>query len=311
MRIGIFANLSGGEPQTLDGLIEQIASRVREGYASVWLAHIRGEDALMALALAGSRATGVELGTAVVPIHNRHPMLMAQQALTAQAATGGRLTLGLGLSHKSVVEESWGLSFERPVEYMREYLAVLLPLLRGEAVTFGGERFRVNGQLSVPGSPAPPPVLLAALGTKMLQLCGEHTEGTITWMVGPRTLESHIRPVLNAAAEAAGRPAPRIVVGLPLCVTDDVEAARARAARNYVRYGTLPSYRAMLDREGVEDPASVCVIGSESSVRDQLAALESAGATDFYPAVFGSRDEQARAHTFLRSVVADGRLAAV
>jgi F420-dependent oxidoreductase-like protein len=194
---------------------------------------------------------------------------------------------------------------------MREYLAVLLPLLRGETVAYAGERFRVNAQLSVPGSPTAPPVLLAALGTKMLQLCAEQTDGTITWMVGPKTLEGHIRPVLTAAAEAAGRPAPRIVVGLPMCVTDDVEAARARAARNYVRYGTLPSYRAMLDREGVEDPSSICVIGSEASVRDQLAVLESAGATDFYPAVFGSRDEHIRANTFLRSVVTNGRLAAV
>jgi F420-dependent oxidoreductase-like protein len=262
MRIGTIANLSGRDEQSLDTLIEQIASRGRDGFATIWLAHIRGEDTLITLALAGRSAPGVELGTAVIPIYTRHPLLMAQQALTTQAAIGGRLALGLGLSHKPVVEQSWGLSFERPVEYMREYLGVLMPLLRGEAVEYAGERFKVNAQLSVPGSPPAPPVLLAALGTRMLQLCGEQTDGTIKWMVGPRTLESHICPALNEAARAAGRPAPRVVVGLPMCVTDDVEGARARAARIYARYGTLPSYRAMLDHESVEGPVDVCVIGS-------------------------------------------------
>ena len=207
MRIGIIANLSGGDTPSLDTLIEQIATRARERFATVWMAHIRGEDTLITLALAGRNAPDVELGTAVIPIYTRHPLLMAQQALTTQAAVGGRLALGLGLSHKPVVEDNWGLSFERPVEYMQEYLAVLMPLLRGEAVNFSGQHFKVNAELSVPGSPPAPPVLLAALGTRMLRLCGEQTDGTITWMVGPRTLESHIAPILHAAASEAGRPA--------------------------------------------------------------------------------------------------------
>jgi len=311
MRIGIIANLSGGDTPSLDTLIEQIATRARERFATVWMAHIRGEDTLITLALAGRSAPDVELGTAVIPIYTRHPLLMAQQALTTQAAVGGRLALGLGLSHKPVVEDSWGLSFERPVEYMQEYLAVLMPLLRGEAVNFSGQHFKVNAELSVPGSPPAPPVLLAALGTRMLRLCGQQTDGTITWMVGPRTLGSHIAPILHAAASEAGRPSPRIVVGLPMCVTDDVDAARARAARNFARYGTLPSYRAMLDREGVDGPDEVAVIGSEDAVRERLAAFESAGATDFYPSVFGSSDERTRAYGLLRSVASDGRLAAV
>jgi F420-dependent oxidoreductase-like protein len=248
----------------------------------------------------------IELGTAVVPIQPRHPMALAQQALTTQAAIGGRLAFGIGLSHRPVVEGMWGLSFEQPAEYLREYLAILQPLLNGESVAFRGQRLVGQGQLSVPDA-APPSLLLAALGPRLLRLAGEQSDGTITWMVGPRTLESHVAPLLRQAAQAAGRPEPRIVVGLPVCVTDDEDAARTRAARNFERYGQLPSYRAMLDREGVAEPADVAIIGSEREVERALGGLESAGATDFNATVFGSADEQALTLALLAAMVAHGR----
>ena len=307
MRTGIIVSQTAARrPASIDQLIEQVGRIARDGFSTAWFAHTSGVDALMVIALAGRVVPDIELGTGVVPIYTRHPIAMAQQALTAQAAIGGRLTLGIGASHKPVVENGWGLSFEQPVEYMREYLAVLLPLLRGEAVAFTGRRFNVQTQLSTPDA-SPPSLVLAALGERMLRLAGEQTDGTVTWMVGPKTMKSHVAPVITAAARAAGRPDPRIIVGLPICITSDTDAARARADRGFGRYGQLPSYRAMLDREGVASPADVALVGTESEVEDQLAAIERAGGTEFSASIFGSSDEHVRTLEFLKAQVAHVR----
>jgi 5,10-methylenetetrahydromethanopterin reductase len=307
MRIGLNINPSAaGHPASIDQLIEQVASFAEQGFSTAVFAHIFGVDALTAIALAGRVVPNIELATGVVPIFTRHPMALAQQALTTQAAIGGRLTLGIGLSHRTVVENTWGLSFERPVEYMREYLSILQPLLEGQAVEFHGRRLKAHGQLSAPDAAAPS-VLLAALGESMLRLAGEAADGTMTWMVGPRTLATHVTPTISAAARSAGRPSPRIVVGLPICVTSDSNAARARAVRAFERYGQLPSYRAMLDREGVAGPADIAVVGAESEVEQQLERIEEAGATDLIATVFGAFEDQSRTRQFLQAGVAHGR----
>src|SRR5439155_1530948 len=194
-------------------------------------------DALTAIAVAGREVPDIELGTSVIPSYPRHPMVLAQQALSTQAATGGRLVLGIGLSHQVVIEGMFGYSFEKPARHMREYLAILLPLVREGKVAFTGETLSANGAITANGA-KPFPVLLAALGPVMLRLAGAQADGTVTWMTGPATLESHIVPSINAAADAAGRGAPRVAVGLPVCVTDDVAAARGRTARAFVVYGT-------------------------------------------------------------------------
>ncbi|MBV9546637.1 MAG: TIGR03564 family F420-dependent LLM class oxidoreductase [Chloroflexi bacterium] len=312
MRIGInVPPAARGRVFSLDDWVDQVAAFAQQGFPSAWFAHIFGFDALTALAVIGRAVSHIELGTAVVPVQPRHPMVLAQQALTTQVAIGGRLVLGLGLSHRPVVESMWGYGFHQPAEYMREYLNILQPLLRGEPVDFAGRQLKGKGQLTLPPV-EPPSVLLAALGPRMLRIAGEQSDGTITWMVGPKTLESHVVPVLRSAAQAAGRPEPRIVVGLPVCVTDAPDPARERAARNFARYGELPSYRAMLDREGVAGPADVAVVGSEAEVERQLRVIESAGATDFNANVFGSGPEQERGYEFLRSIgVVHGRGAAV
>jgi len=305
------ASAPGGGAASVDQLVGQVAARANDGHDSAWFANVFGVDALTMLAIAGRTVPDIELGTAVVPVQTRHPMAMAQQALTVQAAVHGRLTLGLGMSHKVVVEQRWGLSFEKPLGYLREYLAILQPLLRGEAVNFSGERLRCEGQLTIPGAAAPS-ILLAALGEGMLRLAGQVADGTLTWMVGPRTLTSHITPSITSAAEKAGRRAPRIIVGLPVCVTDDVDGAKSRAARVYERYGQLPSYKAMLDREGVSSPADVAIIGPEQEVERQVNALERAGATDLCASVFGSSEQKERGYGLLRSLAgAHGRAAAV
>jgi F420-dependent oxidoreductase-like protein len=311
MRIGVATNQSArGQAATIDELIDQVAHHARHRFDKAVFAQLFGIDALTVIALAGRLVPDIELETAVVPIYPRHPVALAQQALTTQAAVGGRLTLGIGLSHGPVVENMWGLSFERPVEYMREYLAILQPLLDGESVAFSGRRFRSQAQLATPET-APPSVVLAALGERMLRMAGEQTDGTVTWMVGPKTLASHVTPIITDAARNAGRPAPRIIVGLPICITNDAAAARARAARAFERYGQLPSYKAMLDREGAANPADVAVVGSESDVERQLAEIERAGGTELNASVFGSAEDQQRTFEFLQTQVAHVRSTAV
>jgi 5,10-methylenetetrahydromethanopterin reductase len=286
MKIGIGIGDIAGAPAGLDGLVAQARRAEADGFASGWFANIFGIDAIVAAAICGRETTRIELGTAVVPTFPRHPVAMAQAALSAQAAASGRFALGIGLSHQVVIEAMLGMSFAKPFSHMREYLAVLAPLIRDGSAQVSGEEYRVAASIAVPGA-TPCPILVAALAPRMLALAGRVSDGTITWMTGPRTVREHTAPRINEAAAKAGRPAPRVVVGLPVAVTDRVDAARASAARMFQVYGTLPSYRAMLDREGVEGPAEVVMAGPADAVREQLATLAAAGATDFLAAPFG------------------------
>lgn len=130
------------------------------------------------------------------------------------------------------------------------------------------------------------PVLLAALAPRMLRLAGEVADGTVLWMTGAKTVAEHVAPAVTEAARAAGRPEPRIVCALPVCVTDDAEEARALAAKRFEIYGRLPSYRAVLDREGAEGPADVAIVGDEDEVAARIEALAKAGVTDFVAAEY-------------------------
>ena len=277
MRIGVMAGADPAEAR-LDGLVARARDLEARGFHSFWVANVFGHDAITALAVIGSATQRIELGTAVVPTYPRHPVAIAQQALTAQAASGGRLVLGIGLSHKIVIEDMLGYSYARPAYHMREYLEVLTPLLRGEPAKFEGEQYRVNIGLQVEDA-APVPLLLAALGDRMLELAGRHADGTILWMTGPATIAEHIGPKLRAAAEAAGRPEPRIVAGLPVALTNDPDAAREQLARQLQVYGTLPSYRAMLDKEGAT-PADIALVGDEAALDAHLERLRDVGVTD-------------------------------
>jgi F420-dependent oxidoreductase-like protein len=288
MRHGVIIDVSN----PIDAVVGQVASLAEQGVATAWCSQIFGYDALTLLAVVGREVPGIELGTAVIPTYPRHPMVLAAQALTTQAATGGRLVLGIGLSHQIMIEGVFGYSFDHPARHMREYLSALMPLLGGETVSYKGETLSVNTMAPLDVKvDEPPSVLVAALGPTMLRLAGQHTAGTVTWMTGPATIASHIAPSITKAAEEAGRPAPRVAVGLPVSVTTDVERARATADRTFAIYGQLPSYRAMLDREGAEGPANVAIVGDEEVVARQIGGLAEAGATDFSAAPFGSADE--------------------
>lgn len=301
MRIGIF----GGEVAGLRGIDDVVASARQaadHGFASYWMPQIFGLDALTALAVVGREVPGIELGTAVVPTYPRHPMMLAGQALTTQAISGGRLTLGIGLSHQLVIEGMFGQSFDRPLRHMREYLSILMALVHEGTVAFRGETLSANGTLNVAGA-TPFPVLIAALGPRMLELAGTAADGTITWMTGPATLEAHTIPTITKAAEQAGRPAPRVCVGLPVCVTDDPDGARERAGRAFAMYDSLPSYKAMLDREGAAGPADVAMVGDEATVAAALRRLDDLGTTDFVAVEYGSvsKGERERTRELLRS----------
>ncbi|MGI5321444.1 LLM class F420-dependent oxidoreductase [Actinomadura nitritigenes] len=301
MRIGVSLGERGG-PAALDKLADDVRRAADDGFASAWMSNIFGVDALTALAVAGSRVPGIELGTAVVPTYPRHPAALAQQARTTALALGeGRLALGIGLSHKVVIEDMFGYDFGRPLRHMDEYLSILLPLLDHRTASFTGETLRGQIGLTVPNE-GRVPVLLAALGPKMLKLAAERTDGTVLWMTGPATVRDHIAPTITAAAEAAGRPAPRIVCVLPVCVTDDAERARARAAKAFEVYGTLPSYRAMMDREGAEGPADLAIIGDEDAVGARLEELAAAGVTDFVAGEFVPGADRERTRGFLKSL---------
>jgi F420-dependent oxidoreductase-like protein len=302
VRIGTMLDEPAG-PEALGRLADALRQAADDGFSSAWMSNIFGLDALTALAAAGSQVPGIELGTAVVPTYPRHPAALAQQALTTATAVGGRLTLGIGLSHKIVIEDMFGYSFDRPARHMREYLSVLLPLLDGQTASFDGETVRAHVTLSTP-RPGRVPVLLAALAPQMLRLAGQRTDGTVLWMTGPATVRDHIVPAITKAAAEAGRPAPRVVCMLPVCVTDDPEAARARANRIFAIYGQLPSYRAMLDREGAAEPGDVVVTGDEASVAAQLDALAQAGVTDLVAAEYSRGDDQQRTRALLKSLSA-------
>jgi len=280
MRIGVNSGANPGAEGGIDGLVARARDLEARGFHTIWMANAMGLDAINTQTVIGRETERIELGTAVVPSYPRHPMAIAQQALTAQAVCEGRFTLGIGLSHQPVIEFMLGLSYAKPARHMSEYVSALAPLLRGEPVHFEGEVYRVNVALDVPGT-SRVPLLVAALGDRMLRIAGEAADGTVVGLTGPKTLENHIVPRIRAAAQEAGRPAPRVVASFPTVLTNDPEAAREKTTEMIGMYANLPSYRAMLDREGVAGPGDIAVVGDEKALDAALDRLRDIGVTDF------------------------------
>lgn len=276
------------------GSVEQVRREARfavdAGLDSFWVSQIFGVDPIVALAaIAADVAPLTEVGTSVVPLYGRHPLSLAAQARTAQDALGGRFTLGIGASHASVAEGLFGESYARPFTRTREFLEGLVPLLDGEPVSAEGEQVTTHGWLSIESASVP--VLLAAMGPRMLRLAGERTAGTSLGMtVGPKTLAAHIVPTIGEAAAAAGRPPPRIKAFAVFAVTDDPAGARAHAREASKGYSELPAYRAMLEREGLESAADLYLFGTMDEVASGFSRLVDAGATELRIGI-GAPDE--------------------
>jgi 5,10-methylenetetrahydromethanopterin reductase len=287
----------------VDDYVSELAKLRDEGFRRAWVAQMPWQaDVLTVLAVAFREVDTIEVATGVLPIQNQQPMLMAQRALTLSLISGGRFILGLGMTHRMVTEGMWGIPWDKPVRRLGEYLDGLLPLLDGKDANATGETVTTRGSVRVPSAPAPP-VYIAALGPQLLRLTGRRCAGTETWMTGPKTLAEHVGPTLRDAAAEAGRPegAVRVAASLPIAVTDDVDGLRAQAAEQFALYGQLPSYRAMLDREGYRDPQDAALIGDETVVTERLDELRAAGVDEFVAYAFDTSEEgRARTRSLLR-----------
>jgi len=284
MRLGVMLGPERGRYATkVERMLEDARWAEEAGLASLWIPQIPDDfDALTAAALIGSATSRIEIGTAVVPVQPRHPIALAQQALSVQAVARGRLALGLGVSHHWVIEEMLGLKYEKPAPTMRAYLDVLEQAFRGPGlVEVDNDAFTIRNPLDITDV-APTPVLIAALGPVMLKLAGERTDGTILWLADERAIEGHVAPRINAAAEGAGRPTPRIVAGIPICLCADseVETAIARTNRILSEAEVSPNYQKLLDLGDAQDVGDILAAGSEAAIEKRLRAFADAGATD-------------------------------
>jgi 5,10-methylenetetrahydromethanopterin reductase len=281
MRMSLISNLNNKTP--IESCIRDLTDAREAGFSRLWMTQMPFDvDLLTVLAAALREVPDIEVASGVVPIQNQHPTLLAQRALTLNIIGDGRFTLGIGVTHRAVTEGMWGISWDRSVKRLSEYLDGLLPLLAGAPADAPGELVTTRGALQIPNAPTPQ-VYVAALGPQMLRVAGRRTAGTITWMTGPKTLREHVGPTLRGAAAEAGRADGSVAVAaaLPISVTDDVSKIRSLAAEQFAMYGHLPSYRAMLDREGFSGPEDAALIGDESTVSHQLDELRDAGVDEF------------------------------
>ena len=309
-----------GTPMRPQDIVGDVVAAEAEGFRSAWTVHFsRGVDALGVLAVAGTRTSRIDLGVGIVPTYPRHPLALAQQAATAQAFCGGRLTLGVGVSHRPVIEDLHGLSYQQPAAHMRDYLSVLVPLLREGSVRYRGSFYEVDGGFTVPGT-SPVSVLVGALSPLMVQAAGELADGVVTWLAGPRTLGEHIVPQLHRAAgrraagsgaagsgAAPGRAEPRVVAALPVALTGSSDADSGAGQRTadevFARYAGFDNYRRLLEREGATSPGALAITGTEAGIEKQLRRLADLGVTELWPIIFPVGDDPGRSRRETRALL--------
>jgi F420-dependent oxidoreductase-like protein len=298
VRIGLQIGPERGRYQEkVPQLISGVQSAEDAGFTSVWVPQIPDDfDAMTAAALMGHSTKRIELGTAVVPVQSRHPVALAQQALSTQAACSGRFVLGIGPSHHWIVTDMLGLPYERPAHLVRNYLDVLNVAFAGPGrVDVENDQFRVHNPIDV--TDAPVPILLAALAPVMLRLAGEFASGTILWMADERAIGDHVVPRITKAAAEAGRPAPRVVAGVPvtLCRNDEVDVVREWANQRLGHAEFSPNYQRLLDQGDATDVGDILAAGDEDAVLERLRSFRDAGATDLAVRVLpygGDRDSR-------------------
>ncbi|MFV2179723.1 LLM class F420-dependent oxidoreductase [Actinomadura sp. LOL_016] len=284
MRVGVMIGPERGDSSKKVGrMIDDVLWAEEAGLDAAWIPQVPTDfDALVAVSLMGARTRRIELGTAVVPLQAQHPIALARQALSAQAAAGGRLTLGVGPSHHWIISDMLGLPYAKPAAYTRDYLDVLDVALRGPGdVDVENDTFTVHNPLGI-GPVARMPVMLAALGPVMLKIAGERADGTVLWMADERAVADHVAPRITKAAEEAGRPAPRIVAGIPVCLCkpSEVDDARARANRILGEAEISPNYQRLLDYGDAKDVGDLCAAGDEEAIAARFRRFADAGVTD-------------------------------
>ncbi len=301
MRVSLWG---GADAATVDDVVVRTASARLQGFDSIWFPQTAGLDTLTALAVASRAVEGIRLGTAVVPIQGRHPIPLAQQALTlADAAGPGRVTLGVGVTHAPVSEGWYGIPYQGIVARCAEELEALASLL-SDARRADLHGSHLTARITLPLAAPPPGLVLAALGPRMLELAGRFTDGTVTWMTGTGVLGRQVVPALRQAADRAGRPEPRVIVGLPVCVSDDVAGARNRVGAAMAGALAMHSYQRMVAAEGVAEPVDIALVGGPAQVEDGISALVDAGATELLANVMGDEGERERTRAFLASLPA-------
>ena len=286
-------------------VVGDVVAAEAEGFGSAWTVHFsRGVNALSVLAVAGIQTSRIDLGVGIVPTYPRHPLALAQQAATVQAFCGGRLTLGVGVSHRPVIEDLHGLAYQQPAAHMRDYLSVLVPLLREGMSATAATFTRWTGALPCL-APARSRCWSGALSPLMVQAAGELADGVVTWLAGPRTLGEQIVPRLrrSAAGQAEGRVAPRVVAALPVALSADPAASRQAADGVFARYAGFDNYRRLLDREGVESPGALAVTGDEAAIEKQLRRLADTGVTELWPIIFPVGDDPGRSRRETRALL--------
>ena len=284
MRVGVMVGPERGDTaRKVERMVDDVRWAEAAGLDTVWVPQVPTDfDALIAVAIVGMATSRIELGTAVVPLQVQHPIALARQALSAHAATGGRLAPGIGPSHHWIVRDMLGLPYEKPAAYTRDYLDVLEPALSGPGpVEVENGTFRVYNPLGV-GPVARLPLLIAALGPVMLTIAGERTDGTVLWMADERAVADHVVPRITKAAESAGRPAPRVVAGVPVCLCrpSEVDAVRERANRILGEAEISPNYQRLLDYGDATDIGDLCAAGDEAAIGARLRRFADAGVTD-------------------------------
>jgi F420-dependent oxidoreductase-like protein len=294
----------------VEGMLADIAWAESVGMDTAWIPQIPSDfDAMVAVTLLGTATSRIELGTAVIPLHAQHPIALARQALSAHAAIGGRLALGVGPSHHWIVRDMLGLAYDRPAAYTRDYLEVLGAALQGPgSVDVENETFTVRNPFDL-GPVAPLPVLIAALGPVMLRIAGEHADGTVLWMADERAIAEHVAPRITKAADNAGRPAPRIVAGIPVCLCkpSEVVAARERANRVLGEAEYSPNYQRLLEAGDARDVGDICAAGDEDAILARLRRFADAGVTDLSVRLLpigADRDELIASKRRTREVIA-------
>ncbi|AJC61233.1 LLM class F420-dependent oxidoreductase [Streptomyces sp. 769] len=281
MTVGVALNPIDPTNQ-IDASVQLAREAAAAGLRSVWFGQTFGADSPQLAAIAGREVPGLHVGTSAIPVFGRHPLVVSSQAQTAQAATHGRYHLGLALGTKLLTEGGFGIPFERPIARLREFLTALRQLTETGSADFHGELLTATTPVParVPGAESGVPLLVAAMGPQALRVSGELADGILPYLAGPRALAEHIVPAVTAAAEAAGRPAPRIVALVNGVVTDDVEAVRAKVAENLRFYEQVPSYARSIELSGGRRAVDVAVIGDEKAVAAEVQRYRDAGATE-------------------------------